>query len=138
MQKIVLISCVSKKLNKPAKAKDLYISPLFKKSLKYAFSFNPDKIFILSAKHHLLNLENQIEPYNLTLNDFSTQEIRKWSNKVLNELNKVTDFKKDKFIFLAGSKYRKYLLPKIKNYVVPMQGLRFGEQLKFLNGKIYK
>ena len=46
--KVVLISCASKKLNRKAKAEDLYISPLFKLNLKYAKSLNPDKIFILA------------------------------------------------------------------------------------------
>ena len=41
---IVLISCVSKKLDKPCKVKDLYVSALFKKSWEYANKINPDKI----------------------------------------------------------------------------------------------
>ena len=69
MSKIVLIACVSQKLNKKAKAKDLYTSQLFKYSLAYAHSLNPDKIFILSALHHLLDLEMEIEPYNVTLSN---------------------------------------------------------------------
>ena len=36
MAKIVLISCVSKKRDYSCKARDLYISELFKKSLDYA------------------------------------------------------------------------------------------------------
>jgi len=47
-KKIRLISCVSKNLNCKAKAKDLYTSPFFKKSLAYARKLNPDKIYILS------------------------------------------------------------------------------------------
>ena len=50
MAKVVLISCASKKLSHKTKAKDIYISPLFKMNLKFAKSFNPDKMFILSAK----------------------------------------------------------------------------------------
>lgn len=53
MVKIVLISCVSKKLDHKAKAKDLYTSPLFKYNLKYAEKIGADKIFILSAKYSL-------------------------------------------------------------------------------------
>ncbi len=51
MAKVVLISCVSKKLNYKSKTQDLYASPLFKKNLQYAKSFTPDKIFIPSAKY---------------------------------------------------------------------------------------
>ena len=49
--KIVLISCVSKKRSYKSKTKDFYISPLFEKSLAYAHKLKPDAIFILSAKY---------------------------------------------------------------------------------------
>ncbi len=67
-KRIVLISCVSQKLPQRAKVKDLYISTLFKFNLKYAEKLKPDDIFVLSAKHGLLPLEKEIEPYNETLN----------------------------------------------------------------------
>ena len=67
MALIVLISCVSKKQNHSTPAQNLYISPLFKMSLKYAEKLKPDKIFILSAKYHLLPLDKEIEPYDVTL-----------------------------------------------------------------------
>jgi hypothetical protein len=47
--RIALISCSSKKKNKKTKAKELYNSPLFINSLKYAKKV-ADKTFILSAK----------------------------------------------------------------------------------------
>lgn len=50
MKKIVLLSCVKDKRNQRAKAGDMYISPLFTKSLNYAKQkLRPDKVFILSA-----------------------------------------------------------------------------------------
>ena len=74
MSKIILLSCVSQKKNVKCKAKDLYVSSLFCKAYKYAQKLNPDKIYILSAKYHLLELDDEIEPYNLTLNDMSEVE----------------------------------------------------------------
>lgn len=136
--KIVLISCASKKLPEKAKATDIYISPLFKLNKKYAKSLNPDKIFILSAKYELLNQEEIIEPYNETLNKMSSKEIEKWAKKVLTKLRKVSNLKKDEFIFLAGEKYRKYLIPHLKNYEIPLKGLGIGKQLKFLKEKTSK
>ena len=91
MAKVVLISCVSKKLHHKSKAQDLYISPLFKKNLQYAKSLNPDKIFILSAKYGLLRLDEEIEPYDKTLNKMRSNEIKEWANSVLNQLKKLTD-----------------------------------------------
>ena len=110
MAKIILISCVSKKLNCKSKAQDLYISPLFKKSLIYAKSLNPDKIFILSAKYGLLSLTDEVEPYDKTLNKMTSNEIKEWANLVISHLQKVSDLNKDEFVFLAGNKYRKFLL----------------------------
>ncbi len=102
MEKIILISCVSKKLNHKSRAMDLYISPLFKKNIQYGKKSNPDKIFILSAKYGLVDLEEEIEPYDKTLNKMSTEEIKEWSYSVLEQLKRVSLLEKDEFTFLAG------------------------------------
>lgn len=133
-KKIVLISCVRRKLPHPAKAKDLYVSPLFRLNLKYAVSLNPDKIYVLSAKHGLLDLEKEIKPYEQTLNNMSAGEIKKWANKVLQDLKPVASLEEAEFIFLAGDKYRKYLLPHMKHTIVPLEGLPIGKQLQRLKG----
>lgn len=132
MKKIVLISCVSKKLDHKAKAEDLYESSLFKKNLAYARSLKADDIYILSAKHHVLKLTDEIEPYNVTLNNMKSKERKEWSTCVLNELKKVSDLGNDTFIFLAGVKYRQYLLSSITHYEIPMEGKKIGEQLHWL------
>ena len=133
--KIILISCVSKKLDKKSKAEDIYISPLFRYNLKYAHSLNPDKIFILSAKYGLLDLNQKIEPYNQTLNNIPKEELKQWANNIITDLKIKANLENDEFIFLAGNSYRKYLLPYIKNYKIPLQGLGIGKQLKFLKEK---
>jgi cytoplasmic iron level regulating protein YaaA (DUF328/UPF0246 family) len=133
MKKIVLISCVSQKRTHQSKAKDLYISALFKKNLAYARRLNPDAIYILSAKYGLLDLETEIDPYNLTLNTMSASEIRSWSERVLQQLLQVANLQDDHFIFLAGMKYRKYLLPHLRSNEIPFEGLTFGRQLHALS-----
>lgn len=130
---IVLISCVSEKLSHKAKAKDLYISALFTKALAYARCLHPDAVYILSARYGLLDLETEIEPYDLTLNVMGAQEIRSWSAEVLRQLRRKTDLQRDRFIFLAGNKYRKYLTPHLAHCKVPMEGLPIGKQLQFLS-----
>ncbi len=136
MQKIILISCVSKKLPRPARAEELYVSPLFKKNLAYAKSLKPDSIYILSAKYGLVSLNQELDPYEQTLNTMKALEIKDWAGQVLNSLAANTDLDKDRFVFLAGEKYRKYLLPHIKHYEVPLQGLGIGRQLHFLKQKL--
>jgi len=136
MAKVVLISCASKKLSHKTKAKDIYISPLFKMNLKFAKSFNPDKMFILSAKHGLIDLDKEIEPYDKTLNLMRSAEKKEWANNVLQDLRKVADLSKDEFIFLAGGNYRKHLVPSIKNYKIPLKHLSIGRQLQYLKEEI--
>lgn len=135
-KKIVLISCASKKLAYKSKAEDLYISTLFRLSLAYAKKLKPDKIFILSAKYGLLNLNDEIATYNETLNNKPFSDIEIWAEKVVTDLGKMVNLKDDMFIFFAGKKYRKYILPPIKYYKIPLKGLRIGEQLRFLKNKL--
>lgn len=132
MTKVVLISCVSKKLHHKSKAQDLYVSTLFTKNLQYARSLSADNIFILSAKYGLLKLNDEIEPYDKTLNEMHSNEIKEWAIFVLNQLKKSTDLENDEFVFLAGNNYRKFLLPYIKHYNIPMQSLSIGRQLQWL------
>ena len=129
--KIYLISCVKKKREITCTAKEMYTSPLFKGAYKYAQKMQADKTFILSAKYGLLHEDDIIEPYNETLNTKHQQEVYEWSNRVLSQLIKVANIEKDTFVFLAGEKYRKFLLPKINNYDIPLQGLSIGKQLAF-------
>lgn len=132
MKRIVLISCVKKKLPHKAKAERLYISPLFKGYLQYARNLNPDSIFILSAKHGLLELDREIEPYNSTLKDMSSDQVRAWADVVLEKLKQVADLQSDHFIVLAGEKYRKFLVPYLASIEVPFQRVSFGKQLQYL------
>jgi len=132
VKRIVLISCVKTKLDHPAKAEDLYISDLFVKNLTFARKLKPDYIFILSAKYGLLKLNDRISPYEKTLNQMPIYERRAWASGVVSELSKYANLNQDKFIILAGEKYREFLLPHMRNYRIPFEGLSFGNQLKAL------
>lgn len=145
VKRIVLIACVSKKLDRKAMAKDLYTSQLFKRSLAYANKQNPDKIFILSALHYLLNLEDVIEPYNVTLSNIPKSkrnpglkiltaiEKVEWGKKVIDFLSKESDLINDEFIILAGQEYIKPLFNKISKLTNPLNGLKQGQRVKYLN-----
>lgn len=138
MRKIALLSCVKTKCPHRAKAKDLYSSTLFRLSFEYALSLAPDEIFILSAQYHLVHCEYELEPYELTLNTMKSRQVREWADVVLSQLNNVSDLENDKFIFLASETYRKYLLPGIKNYEIPLKGLTIGRQLAWLKKKLMR
>ena len=136
MNHVVLIACVSKKLSVISKAADLYISPLFRLNMKYAKKLNPDAIYILSAKHGLLNTNDEIPPYNETLNNMGVKERKLWANRVIKQLKENTDLQSDRFTLLAGNRYREYLLPHLTSYEVPLEGLTIGRQLQYLNNEL--
>lgn len=147
MKTIVLIACGKEKRKEASKAKDLYQGSYFKKTLKYAYILSKKykaDIYILSAKHGLLELDTIINPYNFTLNDVDERYKKNWSYRVIKELNKKIK-KTDRVIFLAGRSYNKYLKMYYKNNLEPLEGLRIGEKMKRLNelikeekdGKIY-
>ena len=135
---IVLISCVGKKKSFKCKARDLYDSTWFYYGWRYARSLNPGKIFILSAKHGLLDPETNIGPYQVTLNTKGDREIQEWATGVLKALNRKTHLKRDRFIILAGERYRRHLVGAIRHYKIPMDGLRIGEQMAWLKKRCLK
>ena len=132
MAMVVLISCAKKKLDHAAPAKDLYASPLFRLSWKYAQTRNPDKIFILSAKYRLLDPEKVVEPYDQTLKRMNRQERKGWSAEVLKELRDNTDTKNDKFVLLAGRSYLEYMKDEIVHKEEPLKGLSIGKRISRL------
>ena len=140
MSKIVLLSCTKSKLDHKAQAQELYsASPMFKKTLEYGKSLNPDKMYILSAKHHLVPLTKMLEPYDKTLKEMPKEQKEQWANETLRQMKSYgLNLDKDEFIFLAGSEYITPLKPHIKNTQAPMEGKRLGERLKWLNDQISK
>ena len=128
-----LISCGKRKASDPAPARDLYQGDLFQKSLAYAEQVvGVDESYILSAKHGLIALDEVIAPYEMTLNTMGVADIREWADRVLGQLWSVADLEKDRFTILAGANYRKFLVPHMRNVEVPLEGLMFGQQLRFL------
>ena len=136
MKRIILVACADRKRAAGARAAELYTSTLFKYSLKYARKLNPDAIFILSAKHGLIALDEEIEPYDMTLNKMRANEIKAWARQVVEQLGGYADLQRDHFIILAGERYRHFLLPHLTFCEVPLKGLRIGEQLQYLKKQV--
>ena len=135
---IVLVGCGAKKASFPCSAEAMYQGVLFKKALAYAKQMQPDKIYIISAKYHLLELGDDIEPYNETLNNKNASEIKRWSEIVLESLKeKGHELSNDKIIILAGQKYYKYLSANIRNCLLPYSNYKgIGYILQFLNNQL--
>ena len=132
---LYLVSCVSQKLAGPAPAKDLYTSSLFRKARSYAEA-GGGPWFILSAKHGLLHPEEVIGPYNLTLNHMPAAQRRQWAAVVFSQLEPHLNGI-ESVVFLAGQRYWEILKSMLEargvDVRIPMEGLRIGEQLSWLN-----
>jgi basic membrane lipoprotein Med (substrate-binding protein (PBP1-ABC) superfamily) len=114
---------------------------MFKKTLEYGKSLQPDKMYILSAKHHLVPLNKELAPYDKTLKEMPADEKEKWGEETVKQMKSAgLNLNKDKFIFLTGSEYMKPLTKYIpdSNIEKPMEGRRMGERLKWLNTQISK
>jgi hypothetical protein len=140
MARIVLLSCTKSKIDRTAPAQELYsASPMFQKTLEYGKKLKPDKMFILSAKHHLVPLTKELAPYDKTLKEMPKDEKEKWGEETVKQMKSAgINPEKDKFIFLTGNEYMKPLAKYIPegNIEKPMDGKRFGQRLKWLNSQL--
>ena len=133
--RICLISCVSQKTNYKNPCKDLYISPLFKKTWAYVSQIErPHGVYILSALHGLIRYDTVIESYDKTLLDMSKEECLEWAEKVKKQLTET--FVKDgrtledyHFSIFAGSKYYENLLDFFPDKELVFGTLPIGKRL---------
>ena len=132
------VSCVSKKQTKPTEAKDLYISDLFSKARSYVENEGAPW-FVLSAKYGLVPSNEIIKPYDLTLNKMGVADRRDWAKQVMEQFD-AQESKPRRIVMLAGARYREFLEPSLISMgievVVPMEGLRIGEQLSWLSHQV--
>lgn len=139
MRSIYLIACVSKKRSSPIIAELMYQSDWFLKARAYAKT-HADSWYILSAKYGLLSPQTLIEPYDKTLAKGMLKAERiHWAEQVYKDLLSEIE-QDDKLIFLAGNKYREYLVPKLEEsgyqVEIPMLGLGIGQQLAWLKSEL--
>ena len=137
MQTVYLVSCVSKKRRGNCAAKDLYTSDWFRKARSYVEK-RGGPWYILSAKYGLLDPDREVGPYEVTLNTMPISERRDWARRVLGALATRIG-PEDRVVILAGARYREFLTESLKSMcaevVVPMEGLRIGEQLAWLSSQ---
>jgi cytoplasmic iron level regulating protein YaaA (DUF328/UPF0246 family) len=135
---ISMVQCVSKKRDKPQRARNLYTSQLFTNAAAYAEKISDDW-FIISAKYGLVRPTDILVPYDVTLKDMSANERRAWAKRVF------LDFEpnvkpSDTVVMLAGTIYRRDLVKMIEGIgckvEIPMKGLRIGEQVSWLKRQL--
>lgn len=133
-----LISCAKTKCKGQGKiaATDLYIGIRFSLMLKYARKhYNDDRIYILSDEYGLVKLTDEIETYEKSLKNMTPDERDQWGNRIIDQLCKEGySPETDEFEILAGAMYVRHITGegKIRNFNLPLKGMKIGEQLHFL------
>ena len=130
---IVLVTCVKSKGTRPAAAKDLYTSALFRKERAYAESAGVPW-FILSAEHGLVAPDEWLAPYERNLADTTASYRSAWGAWAAARLDLLAGPLSDKVIEIhAGSKYLDALRPHLERLGArvfdPLHGLSMGQRL---------
>jgi hypothetical protein len=78
---IGLVACAARKAAGPARARDLYVSELFRRASAYA-ERTYQAWFILSAQHYLVHPDERLEPYDKTLAAMDIRAREHWAAMV--------------------------------------------------------
>lgn len=116
-KKIALLSCTKDKLLYKSKVKDLYSPSIyFKNTLQKIQKENFDYIYVISAKHGVLELDQEINPYDFTLSQLKVLEKRDWARNILKQLKeKNISLTQDNFYSFLDKEYLDWLNPYLKN-----------------------
>lgn len=122
------IACSKQKKHYPCTANLMYGGSLFKKSLQYC-RLHYEHIYILSAKYGVLELNQVIEPYDLTLKNMSKLERAAWYRKVSNQMLEMKI--PQPFVFYTGHLYNDPFAG-----IKPLNGLGLGQQLQYFTERL--
>ena len=131
--RIVLVSCVKTKLDRPAAAADLYVSAGFRKAREYAEATGAPW-FILSAEHGLVRPEEWLSPYERYLPETSRSYRRAWGEWVAARLKLIVGPLDGRTIEIhAGEAYVAAVTEPLSrrgaHIARPLGGQRHGERL---------
>lgn len=134
MVRIGFVACSKTKSARRRPAAALYTSTLFRKSLLAAID-RSEKVYILSAKHGLLDCNDVIEPYDVTLKRMKRAERIAWGERTGPQLEAVLR-PHDTAVFLCGEEYLAPLrhdLDRLKATIEdPLGALSLGPRLSLL------
>ena len=135
---IALVSCSTANAfdqsTRAIAARSAYCSPLFDKSK--AWAENRDLEWgILSAKYGIVQPVQEIQDYDLTINELSKKQKQAWRDNVREQLS-ASDVRIKKVYVLAGKAYVDAINPVLEELDIeieePLKGKQIGERLSAL------
>lgn len=136
---VVILGCVSSKARGPARAKDLYVSPLWHKRRAYAEATGRPWV-IFSAKHGILDPDELVEWYDVALAKLPAAIRQQKGREAVAQLDRRFGPLKGKaFEVHAGSAYAGALEGPLAargaELINPVEGLSIGYQLQWYGRK---
>lgn len=139
---VAFVACCKTKLDHPAPAKNLYQSPLFTLTRKYVEREIRKSCFhgwfILSALHGVVEPDQVLEPYDVSLAAMSKKDREEWSVTVLKQIHRIWKRPEwNRFTVFAGMFYCKpfYSFNQCK---YPLSNYGIGERLAFFKQSLGK
>jgi hypothetical protein len=134
-----LIGCAKHKATERCPARELYRGRLFQLALDYSLRA-ADETFILSARHGLVTLDEELDPYDLSMHQLRLSERGFWATRVVNSLDaKLPDLDLD-VLGLAGRAYLDLLAVSFAEHGwrlhEPLRGLGVGARLSWLRRQL--
>ena len=112
MKCVFLISCGRRKQSSAVPAKELYVSPRFKRT-RASVEATGCPWFIISAKHGLLDPDESVCPYDETLKGKPLEECKAWAEKVEKQMDANLPYS-EIIVILAEKDYYEHLIPYLK------------------------
>lgn len=122
----ILIGCTKEKLPVEAPARELYQGRLFLAAVRYAEAIGA-RWFVLSAAHGLVDPDQPIAPYDVTLARLNAADRETWKSAVAVALKRCVP-ETETLVVLAGHDYagwREFVPHKVEE---PLVGLSVGER----------
>jgi hypothetical protein len=134
--RVALVACSATKAKVQCAAREMYTSPLFRKSLAYALSIADGDTWIMSAEYGLIALDRVIHPYNRTLAGMGKEWVKMWGFRVVDELERHY-LGVLQLVLLGGEDYTRPVREAAVSRgwpqpIEPLRGMQIGERLSWL------
>lgn len=133
--RIGIVACCKSKLARPAPARDLYTSHLFRGSLRHAEAAC-DVVFVASALHGLVVLDEVIEPYERSLADIGKRFRVGWGQRVVDDIAARCPGEQT-LVLYAGAMYADPIRAEAfrRGWTIeePLAGMQIGQRLRHLS-----
>lgn len=130
---LVLLCSANRKAPHPAPAVELYRSEFFRLGRSYAWTFEPEELFILSAEHGLVPAEQELLPYPMTMSALGQEgDLHAWGQLIATQLRQRLQPERYRLVILGLRRFVAPLLREFPNAETPLLGMTMPQALNFL------